>query len=130
MQRLECLQAVGKVIKALLDVISKEYATSNKDLHAIMQVSQLLFYFQGSRKVFLSSEIEQHKLWQNSEMWQICVSKIINYKFHEAIRNMEAKQKEEEEKKPALTSVAGGWLFGKLKDSVMGSKDKAPTPKK
>lgn len=61
-------------------------------------------------------------------MWQICVSKIINYKFHEAIRQMESKQ--EEKKEVPSTSVAGGWLFGKLKDSMLGSKDKTPAPKK
>jgi len=79
-----------------------------------MQVSQLLFYFQGSRKVFLSSEIESHPLWQNSEMWQICVSKIINYKFHEAIRQMESKQQEEAKKEVPLAAAASGWLLGKI----------------
>jgi hypothetical protein len=47
-------------------------------------------------------------------MWQICVSKIINFKFHEAIRQMESKQQEEAKKEVPLATVAGGWLFGKI----------------
>lgn len=49
------------------------------------------------------------------------MGKIINYKFHEILRQLE-KPKEEEKSAP-LTTVAGGWLFGgidKLKGTILG----------
>ena len=60
-----------------------------KDLNAILQVSQMLFYFEGSRKIILSSEIESHKIWESSETWKICLQRVINYKFHDAVKQLE-----------------------------------------
>ena len=114
------------MVKALLDFIAQDYNTSVKDLQAIMNASQILFIYQGSRKVCLSAEIEQHPLWQNNEMWKYCVSKIINYKFHEAIRQIEIAEKKEESKEPM--TVAGNWLFGKLKEVIKSNDKKEKKP--
>lgn len=53
----------------------------------------MLFYFEGSRKVTLSNEIEEHKIWANSETWKVCLQRVINQKFHDAVKQLE-KEKE------------------------------------
>ena len=57
-------------------------------------------------------------------MWKQCISKIINYKFHETIRQLTSK---EEEKPAPVATGATSWLFGgidKLKGQILGSSDK------
>ena len=53
-------------------------------------------------------------------MWKQCISKIINYKFHETIRQLTSK---EEEKPAPVATGATSWLFGgidKLKGTILG----------
>lgn len=83
-----CLQHLGKLLRALIEVILKEPG-SMRELRAIMQVSHLLFSFDGNRKVYLASEIDQHRVWQNHEAWKLCLQKTITLKFHEAVEQLQ-----------------------------------------
>lgn len=116
--------ALSKTALALLDVLVKDVSNSHTDLYAIIISSHNLFYFEGNRKCFLTSEIDKHKLWRDPEMWRMCVQKIINFKFHEALKNLE-KSKEIEK-----TSIGGFLNFSKIKGSFFGGATKIEEVKK
>jgi len=40
-------------------------------------------------KVYLTRYVADHPLWQDRNMWLICVQRVINQKFHEAVKTLE-----------------------------------------
>lgn len=68
-----CFEAVGIVCRSLLDNLNQDYENSLKELYALMVVSQMLFYMDGNRKIHLSTEIDQHPVWQDIEIWKMCL---------------------------------------------------------
>ena len=54
-----------------------------------MQAAHLVYYTSeeegGTRKVYLTREIEEHRIWQNIEAWMLCIQKTVNMKFHDAV---------------------------------------------
>lgn len=85
---------MGLFLRAFLDVIIKERQTSLKELHSVLQVALMLFYFEGNRKVVLCSEIEKHKVWDDSETWKACLQRVINQKFRDAVDQLEKERLE------------------------------------
>ena len=73
-----------------------------------MHASQLLFVFKEenakmhgstrSVKVYLSSYINDHQIWQEVKVWRLSLQRLINLKFHDAVKAQE-KQKEDQQKK-------------------------------
>ena len=50
-----------------------------------------------SVKVFLSSYICEHQIWQEVKVWRLSLQRLINLKFHDAVKAQE-KAKEEQKK--------------------------------
>jgi hypothetical protein len=48
------MDQLGKTFRALLDIIGQEKSSGMKELHAIMQASHLLFYFEQNKKIYLT----------------------------------------------------------------------------
>lgn len=90
----KCLEMLGDIIKVVIDLLIEEKDNSNmKELISIMHCSQLLFTFKedggaGGRmtKVFLNSYISEHEIWQDVEVWRLCLQRLINLKFHDAVK--------------------------------------------
>lgn len=83
-----------------------------------MVVSQMLFYVENGRRTLFSTELDKHQIWLNSEIWKVCLSRVINLKFQDALQNLE-KQKIEEEKKAQREKESGIFgLFNKVKNEV------------
>ena len=83
-----------------------------------MVVSQMLFYVENGRRTLFSTELDKHQIWLNSEIWKVCLSRVINLKFQDALQSLE-KQKIEEEKKAQREKESGIFgLFNKVKNEV------------
>jgi hypothetical protein len=54
-----------------------------------MAIAQMLFIVENGRKVFLSSELDKHPIWGNTEIWKITLQRVINLKFQDAVSNLE-----------------------------------------
>jgi hypothetical protein len=67
----ESFVALGWLGYALLDNI--EIRSRNEDgisqVEAVMSVSMFLFIMQGKVKVTLATELDNHRMWRNTEMW-------------------------------------------------------------
>ena len=101
----DCFQTLGQLCCRWLDVLLNEQSGTLKDLNAVLQISQMLFHFEGIRKVILSNEIVSHKIWENSETWKVCLQRMINQKFHDAVKQLEReKEQQEQEKKTSFFS--------------------------
>lgn len=101
----------------MLDILwTDREQQSLRELNSIMHASQLLFVFkeealknhktgapntlaQSTRsvKVFLSSYICDHQIWQEVKVWRLSLQRLINLKFHDAVKAQE-KAKEDQEK--------------------------------
>jgi hypothetical protein len=59
-----------------------------------MHVQQLLFTFRedaGGRltKIYLNAYIQDHEIWQDVEVWRLCLQRHINLKFHDAVKSIQ-----------------------------------------
>lgn len=85
---------LGEIVKFVIDLLYEEKDNQNlKELNSIMHVSQLLFTFKedsaaGNRltKVFLNAYINEHEIWQDADIWRLCLQRLINMKFHDAVK--------------------------------------------
>jgi hypothetical protein len=41
-------------------------------------------------KVFLNAYINEHEVWQDVEVWRLCLQRLINLKFHDAVKAQQA----------------------------------------
>lgn len=90
----KCLEQLGEIAKTVIDLLYEEKDNQNlKELNSIMHASQLFFTFRddnasGNRltKVFLSAYIIEHEIWQDENIWRLCLQRIINAKFHDAVK--------------------------------------------
>ncbi len=77
----------------------------------------------------MTSYLSDHGVWQESYIWRICIQKIINQKFHEAINSPQAvhnkpRKDSHGDKDKSYYSAASSMLgmgFGKIKSSLLGS---------
>ena len=94
----ECLQMLGQLVRVVLDELWRTKENSSlKELNSVMHASQLLFTFKneaqklgsGTRsiKVYLSLYIDDHEIWQDVKIWRLCLQRLINLKFHDAVKN-------------------------------------------
>ena len=95
----ECLVQLGKTCQTVLNILWNDKENSSlRELNSIMQASQLLFVFRhetvtgmkGTQqrlvKVFLSSYFDDHEIWQDVKVWRLCLQRLINVKFHDAVK--------------------------------------------
>ena len=80
----ECLNTLGSIIRCVLDILwSDRESQTLRELNSIMHASQLLFIFKEenvkamhgsttrSVKVYLSSLINDHQIWQEVRVWRL-----------------------------------------------------------
>ena len=85
---------LGEIVKFVIDLLYEEKDNQNlKELNSIMHASQLLLTFKedsaaGNRltKVFLNAYINEHEIWQDEDIWRLCLQRLINMKFHDAVK--------------------------------------------
>ena len=72
------LQTLGELIKYLLTAIIHEKDVNFKVIHAILNVSQMLFYQSYEetgktwkfKKVYLTQFVNDHGIWQEENIWK------------------------------------------------------------
>lgn len=88
---LEGLQTLGELIKYLLTAIIHEKDVNFKVIHAILNVSQLI-YFQAFpeenqipvkkkknlQKHYLTQYVNDHGIWQEENIWKSVLQKVLN----------------------------------------------------
>ena len=101
---------LGSIIRCVLDILwNDRESQSLRELNSIMHSSQLLFVFREenlkvvksqstssanssmaqptrSVKVYLSSYICEHQIWQEVRVWRLSLQRLINLKFHDAVK--------------------------------------------
>lgn len=94
------LQTLGELIKYLLTAIIHEKDVNFKVIHAILNVSQMLYYQNyviemdpvearkgrskkiiRLRKYYLTQYIHDHGIWQEENIWKNVLQKVLNQKF-------------------------------------------------
>ena len=45
----------------------------------------------------LSAELAKHPIWDDAEVWKLCLQRVINIKFQDAVTLLEKQKKEQEE---------------------------------
>ena len=92
------LQVLGDLIKYLLTAIIHEKDVNFKVIHAILNVSQLLYYQSYQKvlinenssqpqyqyklkKTYLTQYVNDHGIWQEENIWKSVLQKVLNYKF-------------------------------------------------
>lgn len=98
---------LGKVCRMVLDILWQDKENhSLRELNQIMHASQLIFIFKdeslpnkggGIRniKVYLSSYIDDHTIWQDVKVWKLCLQRLINFKFLEAVKSQERSKEDQ-----------------------------------
>jgi len=78
---------MGFALRAILDIIIKEKGIGMRELYCVMQASHVFYHIQekDNRKVCLTTEVDQHRIFQSYEAWRLCIQKTINMKFHDAV---------------------------------------------
>ncbi len=85
-----------------------------KELHSVLQVAQMIFYFDGNRKVVLCSEIDKHRAWDDADTWKACLQRVINQKFRDAVDQLEKERLERIEEQKSATNKFFSGLMKKI----------------
>lgn len=81
------LKTLGEILKYSLTAFIHDKDDNYKIVYAILHSSQFIFHSNdiSQPKVYLTSLLNDHGLWQETQVWKVCIQKLLNHKFHEAI---------------------------------------------
>jgi hypothetical protein len=95
----------------MLDIFMNEEPGSGlRELHAMLNISQLIFHFDTSgRRITIGTEFDRHPIWTNLEVWKQVLQRLVNAKFVEACEKIE-KDKQEMIRQEKESGILGGIL--------------------
>lgn len=84
------LKTLGEILKYLLTAYVHEKDENYKVIYSILHCSQQIMHLKegdnnDKTRVYLTHYLSDHGIWQEHNVWKVCIQKIINQKFHEAI---------------------------------------------
>ena len=94
----KCFYNLGAICRAILEIYKVNCSDELKELHSLMVIGQMIFIIHNGRKLYLNTELDVHPIWQDTEIWKVCLQRVINLKFQDGVLNLE-KQKSEQEAK-------------------------------
>ena len=72
------LKTLGELLKYLLTAYVHEKDENYRVVYAILYSSQMIYCARDGCKVYLTSYLADHGIWQEINIWKICIQKIIN----------------------------------------------------
>ena len=89
----ECMKLLADILRYTLTIFVHQEVSDFKFLYVIMEVSQNLYYSTNkNRKVYLTSQIYDHGIWQDLANWKECIDYMIRLKIEDANRRRKRKQ--------------------------------------
>lgn len=79
----EALKTLGELIKYMLTAYVHDKDDNYRIIYSILHSSQQIYYSalgttNDKNKIFLTTYLNDHGIWQEIEIWRGCISKIIN----------------------------------------------------
>ena len=80
-ENFESLKILGEIIKYMLTAFVHDKDHDYKIIYAILLSSQFLYSLKNKRKIFLTTLLNDHGIWQDTQKWKSWIQRILNKKF-------------------------------------------------
>eukprot|EP00347_Sterkiella_histriomuscorum_P016146 403354306 len=89
----ECLKLIADIIKFILTLFVHEQSNDYRLVYNILESSQNIYTQINKRKVFLSSLLCDHGIWQDVKIWREMIVEIVEQKMIDSSRLRKRKEK-------------------------------------
>lgn len=87
----------------------------------------MVYTQEDGRRQPLSSLLAAHPIWMETEVWKLCLQRVINLKFQDAVTLLEKQKKDQDEQ---IKREKESGLVGFFKKGITKITEKEPEPEK